>query len=193
MRRATLQCCLRCLLLTMHAPAMILFPFCTCRRYADVVVHRQLLAAVAAGGHELPAAAAHPAAAGPVVPPPLPSAELSVRAAVMNERHRTAKRAQVPLAPPMEQGRAHFYRCLHRILGVCSTALHAPVVEGHLPPAAVSAAERLQRPLPAPPPALPAACGSSHHLWLQRHRFVAKGAVFLELREMVSARFCAGG
>lgn len=56
-----------------------------------MVVHRQLLASVAALGHEgVPAA---PRAVPAALPPPLPSSELSARAAVMNERHRTAKRA----------------------------------------------------------------------------------------------------
>ncbi|KAI7844065.1 hypothetical protein COHA_002209 [Chlorella ohadii] len=65
------------------------------RRYADVVVHRQLLAAVAAGSATAEAAGvAAPLAALPAPPPPLPGADVSSKAAVMNERHRTAKRAQ---------------------------------------------------------------------------------------------------
>ena len=72
------------------------------RRYADVVVHRQLLAAVAAdaaafpGGGPADGASAIGASAGllPAVPPPLPGGEVAARAQVMNERHRTAKRAQ---------------------------------------------------------------------------------------------------
>eukprot|EP00887_Chlorella_sp_A99_P003744 scaffold7.g3744.t1 len=71
-----------CMERRMHAAA-------TPMRYADVVVHRQLLAAVEAGGHE-----AAPASAPAPIQPPLSSAELSSRAAVMNDRHRTAKRAQ---------------------------------------------------------------------------------------------------
>lgn len=63
------------------------------RRYADVVVHRQLLAAVAASGHGTAPGGQAPGAA-PSLPPPLPGSELAERAAVMNERHRTAKRAQ---------------------------------------------------------------------------------------------------
>lgn len=59
-------------------------PTCLLRRYADVVVHRQLLAAVAAEAAALP----------PPLAPPLPGAELADKAGVMNERHRTAKRAQ---------------------------------------------------------------------------------------------------
>ncbi|KAL4433810.1 hypothetical protein ABPG75_000251 [Micractinium tetrahymenae] len=63
------------------------------RRYADVVVHRQLLAAVAASGHGA-ALAGQPPSATPALPPPLPGSEVADKAAVMNERHRTAKRAQ---------------------------------------------------------------------------------------------------
>ncbi len=76
----------------------------TCR-YADVVVHRQLLAALKAqaamataaeaaeaakqaGGHHQ--APPPPAAA----PPPMEHAELSQAAHMMNERHRGAKAAQ---------------------------------------------------------------------------------------------------
>jgi len=74
------------------------------RRYADVVVHRQLLAAVTAGSTSaVPGAGLTPSLA--VVPlalepplhsqlPPLPGQEVAGKAAVMNERHRTAKRAQ---------------------------------------------------------------------------------------------------
>ena len=78
-----------------------------CRRYADVVAHRQLLAAVAAVGGDghgtaLPSPGPSLAAASltmpvpppPPPPPPLGAAEVSLRAAVMNERHRAAKRAQ---------------------------------------------------------------------------------------------------
>ncbi|PRW57734.1 DIS3-like exonuclease 1 [Chlorella sorokiniana] len=65
------------------------------RRYADVVVHRQLLAAVAAGpGLAEAAAGLLQLAALPAPQPPLPGADVSSKAAVMNERHRTAKRAQ---------------------------------------------------------------------------------------------------
>lgn len=77
------------------------------RRYADVVVHRQLLAAVGADGEGSSSSSvqsAATAAAGGLrpslaalplpPPPPLPGAEVADKAAVMNERHRTAKRAQ---------------------------------------------------------------------------------------------------
>ncbi|KAL4852980.1 DIS3-like exonuclease 1 [Chlorella vulgaris] len=69
------------------------------RRYADVVVHRQLLAAVAAASSSIAAGgAAAPNAVVTIVPrqvPPLmPAADVAEQARVMNERHRTAKRAQ---------------------------------------------------------------------------------------------------
>jgi len=60
------------------------------RRYADVVVHRQLLAALQAEQ----AAAAAGAGPSPTVSPPMEHAELSAAARVMNERHREAKAAQ---------------------------------------------------------------------------------------------------
>ncbi|KAI3434597.1 hypothetical protein D9Q98_002666 [Chlorella vulgaris] len=69
------------------------------RRYADVVVHRQLLAAVAAASSSSAAGgAAAPNAVVTIVPrqvpPLLPAADVAEQARVMNERHRTAKRAQ---------------------------------------------------------------------------------------------------
>lgn len=63
------------------------------RRYADVVAHRQLLAVVSAGSPGQ-AGTGVGAGAGPLLPPPLPGPEVSAKAVVMNERHRTAKRAQ---------------------------------------------------------------------------------------------------
>jgi hypothetical protein len=74
-------------------------PSGACRRYADVVVHRQLLAAVAAASSSSAAGgAAAPNAVVTIVPrqvPPLmPAADVAEQARVMNERHRTAKRAQ---------------------------------------------------------------------------------------------------
>ena len=64
------------------------------RRYADVVVHRQLLQAIKAADHDK-AAEAVPAADDSLGPQPLMShAELSDAADVMNERHRASKRAQ---------------------------------------------------------------------------------------------------
>ncbi|GAB4819868.1 hypothetical protein N2152v2_006914 [Parachlorella kessleri] len=68
------------------------------RRYADVVVHRQVLAAVAAGGHLVQGEDLIPppdlALLVQQAPPPLPPSEVSSKTAVMNERHRAAKRAQ---------------------------------------------------------------------------------------------------
>lgn len=74
-------------------------PSGACRRYADVVVHRQLLAAVAAASSSSAAGgAAAPNAVVTIVPrqvpPLLPAADVAEQARVMNERHRTAKRAQ---------------------------------------------------------------------------------------------------
>jgi DIS3-like exonuclease 1 len=62
------------------------------RRYADVVAHRQLLAAVGPGGARFGGDA--DADATEAAPPPLAPAEVATRAAAMNDQTRAAKRAQ---------------------------------------------------------------------------------------------------
>lgn len=63
------------------------------RRYADVVVHRQLLQSVKSQPNQAMEPA--PAADESLTPEPLMShAELASAADIMNERHRASKRAQ---------------------------------------------------------------------------------------------------
>ncbi len=58
---------------------------CVSRRYADVIVHRQLLAALACVGTDTGSAQQHA--------PPIPHPQLVAAANRMNEQHRNAKRA----------------------------------------------------------------------------------------------------
>lgn len=63
------------------------------RRYADVVVHRQLLQAIKSDpGQGLESASSTDASANPQ--PMMSHAELANAAAIMNDRHRASKRAQ---------------------------------------------------------------------------------------------------
>ncbi|KAF5836944.1 hypothetical protein DUNSADRAFT_5221 [Dunaliella salina] len=65
------------------------------RRYADVVAHRQLLAALQASMQPLhQEQGSEPTNARPAPAPPIPHAELMVMAERMNEQHRASKAAQ---------------------------------------------------------------------------------------------------
>jgi hypothetical protein len=123
-----------------------------CRRYADVVAHRQLLAAVAAQQADSDGAGAPPAS------PPLPGPEVAARAAVMNERHRAAKRAAKACSE------LYLLLLLHAQVGLAGAAIAAGILpaarEGHSGAAShVRSQCTLAAPLhathlPCPPPPL---------------------------------------